>query len=264
MSKNELTAQVKSILDSKESQLKILGFFGNDEEKMNKFKSALMTISQSENLRNCTAQSVIKSAFNIAETGLEISPLLNQCYIVKYKSDAEPIISYKGWQSLIEKAGKRVKAFSVFHCDKFEIDLSDFDEKITFIPNYDKRQESDDLWYKNNLKGILVKIKDLSDNYTKNIFVSASKIDKIKGKSPSAKSNYSPYNLWAEEMYLAKAIKYVLSREALNFRDENIAKAINVDNQLDKKLIDDNREIKKDELEEMIEAEPITDEVIDE
>ena len=84
-----------------------------------------------------------------------------------------------------------------------------------------------------------------------------SKIEKIKGKSPSSKSSFSPYNNWAEEMYLAKAIKYCLSREALNFKDDNIAKAIQVDNQLDKKLQDDNKEDRKDVLEDIIETEPL-------
>lgn len=252
--KTNLLTQVKTALDNEASQVKILNFFGDDKEKATKFKSALMSIAQNEALKSCTAQSIIKSAFNLAETGLEISPILSQCYILRYKQDAEPVISYKGWQTLIERTGKKIKAFSVFKCDTFEMDLSDFDERVVFKPNYDERKESDDLWYQKNLKGILVKIKDMSDNYVKNIFVSVSKIEKIKGKSPSAKSNYSPYNSWAEEMYLAKAIKYCLSREALNFKDESIAKAISVDNELDMKLQGDVKKDKEDIIDDIIEV----------
>lgn len=266
---NDLAIQIKNSLEKEEAQTKILSFFGDDKEKATKFKSALVSISQNNNLSQCTAKSIISSAFNLAETGLEINPILGQCYILTYKNKedkeitAEPVISYKGWQTLIERTGKKIKAFSVFNCDKFEIDLSDFDEKITFIPNLNERKESDDSWYKNNLKGVLVKIKDIKDGYVKNSFVSVSKIEKIKGMSSSLKGKYpqySPYNNWAEEMYLAKAIKYCLSREALNFKDENIAKAIKVDNQLDKKLQDDNKEAKKDALEDIIEAEPLENE----
>ena len=82
-----------------------------------------------------------------------------------------------------------------------------------------------------------------------------SKIEKIKGMSPSAKSNFSPYNNWAEEMYLAKAIKYCLSREALNFKEENIAKAIAVENEVEMKVQNENRQVKKDSLEDILEAE---------
>lgn len=264
-----LSERIKNSLDKVDSREKMLSFFGNNEEKIVKFKSALIAISQNEMLKNCTPKSVLTSAFNLVEIGLEINPILNQCYILKYKNDddlssAEPVISYKGWQTLIERTGKKVKAFSIFKCDTFELDLSDFNEKITFIPNLNERKESNDKWYQENLKGVLVKIKDMKDGYVKNIFVSVDKIEKIKGMSKSLKGKkpqYSPYNNWAEEMYLAKAIKYVLSREALNFKEENIAKAIEVDNNLDKKLQDDlKEEDKKNSLDDIMDAEIISNE----
>lgn len=249
---NEIITKIKGALEAPASQQKLLAFFGDDKSKATKFKSALLSIAQNQALAGCTAQSILKSAFNLAETGLEISPILGQAYILKYKQDAEAVISYKGWQALIEKAGKRVKAFSVFKCDSFSMDLSEFDEKITFLPNYAERNESDDTWYKNNLVGVLVKVKDMADGYVKNTFITSSKIEKIKGKSPSAKSAYSPYNSWAEEMYLAKAIKYALSREALNLKDENIKKAISLDNELDIKLQSSNKTEFKDLAEGLI------------
>ena len=249
---NDLVTKVKGALEAPQSEVKLMSFFGDDKAKVMKFKSALVTIAQNQALSQCSVGSILKSAFNLAEVGVEISPILGQAYILKYKNDAEAVISYKGWMALIEKAGKRVKAFSVFKCDEFNIDLSDFDEVITFKPNYTERKESDDVWYQENLLGILVKIKDNKDGYVKNTFVTKDKIEKIKGKSPSAKSQYSPYNQWAEEMYLAKAIKYALSREALNFNDENIKKAINLDNELDIKLQEQAREKPKDELEALI------------
>ena len=238
---NDLVVKIKGALESPNSQTKLLSFFGDDKAKVTKFKSALISIAQNPVLSQCTPKSILESAFNLAETGLEISPILGQAYILKYKNDAEAVISYKGWMALIEKAGKRVKAYSVFKCDKFSIDLSYFEEIITFVPNYPERQESNDAWYKENILGVLVKIKDNKDGYVKNVFVTKDKIEKIKGKSPSAKSAYSPYNTWAEEMYLAKAIKYALSREALNFTDENIKKAVDLDNQLDMKLQEETR-----------------------
>ena len=252
---NDLVTKVKGALEAPQSQEKLLSFFGDDKTKATQFKSALITIAQNPILAQCSVGSILKSAFNLAEIGVEISPILGQAYILKYKNDAEAVISYKGWQALIERAGKRVKAFSVFKCDTFSIDLSDFDEVITFKPNYTERNESDDGWYKDNLIGVLVKVKDMSDGYVKNTFVTSAKIEKIKGKSPSAKSQYSPYNQWAEEMYLAKAIKYALSREALNFTDENIKKAVDLDNQLDIKLQEQAREKPKDDLEAIIDIE---------
>ena len=48
-------------------------------------------------------------------------------------------------------------------------------------------------------------------------------------------SSFSPYNNWFEEMYLAKAIKYVLSRMPMN---ETIQSAINIDNDIDTELVE--------------------------
>lgn len=237
---NNLTTEIKGYLSNKQIENKLINLFRDDKNKIERFKSSLINISLDYSLSKCSADSILRSALSLAEVGLDINKVLGQAYILKYKSDAEPVISYKGWQTIVERTGKFVKAFSVFKCDVFEMDLSDFDEKITFIPDFNQRNSSDDEWYKKNLKGILVKIK--SKNNVKNVFVPIDKIEKIKGKSQSLKGDkwqYSPYNNWAEEMYLAKAIKYTLSREALNFKEEEIARAIEVDNKLDKQISED-------------------------
>lgn len=261
--KNNLVLSIKQALENKDNEVKILDFFGGDVKKIIRFKSALLNIASNQALQGCTQASILKSAFSIAELNLELNPALAHAYILKYKLDAEPVISYKGWQVLLERSGKKVRAFSVFKCDNFTIKINskDFDEDISFIPNLSERKSSDDNWYKNNLLGVLVKIKDGED--IRNYFIQVDKIEKIRGKSPSQKSDFSPYNQWAEEMYLAKAIKYVLSRTPLNINEELIAKAIEIDNNLDKQLQDDNRGVKKeyfdfkedkeDKIEELIE-----------
>lgn len=234
--KESLPAAVKSALSSEQALVKMAEFFSGDSAKMTRFKSALIDIASSDNLAQCSVSSVLKSAFSLAELDLDINRNLAQAYIVKYKSDAQAVISYKGWQTLAERAGKRIKAHSVFICDEFSRDLSEFDEKIIFVPNDKERNSSDDGWYMKNLRGVLVLIKDMSDGYTKRVFVPKDKLEKIKTKSPSAKSNYSPWAQWGEEMYQAKAIKYVLSREALNFKSQAIANAIALDNKADMEL----------------------------
>ena len=108
---NELVTKIKGALEAPASQQKLLDFFGDDKSKATKFKSALLNISQNQILAGCTAQSILKSAFSLAETGLEITPILGQAYILKYKQDAEAVISYKGWQALIRKSWKACKGF---------------------------------------------------------------------------------------------------------------------------------------------------------
>lgn len=231
---NQVALKVGSLVKSEAYVSRALEFFGQDKEKLTKFQSVLITIAQNKALEFCTAESIISSAFSLAELKLDINPLLNQCYVLSYAKgqgqfkEAQPAISYKGWQTILKRSGRDCKAYSVFECDDFSMDLSDFEEKITFKPNFKERKESDDAWYKKNLLGVIVKV--YSADFKKIVFVSRDKIEKIKGKSPAGSSQYSPYNNWAEEMYLAKAIKYVLSREPLGSGDEVISKGIALEN----------------------------------
>lgn len=225
-------AEVNKILAGDYGE-RIKSVLGN-EKKFARFKSAIVSICLNEQLSECSLTSILQSAKDLAEIDLDINPLLGQAYIVRYKHSAQAIISYKGYISLAERFGKQVKAFSVFKCDDFEIDLSDFDEKIVFKPNFAERKESDDVWFKENLIGVLVKVRE-ENGSVKNQFVSKDKLFKIAGVSPSRNSKYSPYEKWGEEMFLAKALKYVLSKMPMN---EKISRAIEIDNVVDKQQVE--------------------------
>ena len=101
MMSNDLVSKVKGALEAPQSEVKLMSFFGDDKAKVTKFKSALITIAQNPILSQCSVGSILKSAFNLAEVGVEISPILGQAYILKYKNDAEAVISAikGGWLS---------------------------------------------------------------------------------------------------------------------------------------------------------------------
>ena len=83
----------------------------------------------------------------------------------------------------------------------------------------------------------MVRIKDVKSSLDEVFFVSAKKIDKIKGCSPSVKrGKSSPYDEWFEEMYLAKAIKYVLSKQAFVFENEKLSEAIEIESNVEAKI----------------------------
>ena len=209
---------------------RLVNLFGNDEEKAGKFKATIMNVALDNNLRNCSPASVIKSAIDIAEVGLPLAKNLGQAYIVRYRQDAQAVIGYKGWLALAERCGKAVKAKPVFHCDEFSMIDNGWDEVIRLKANFDERQDHDVQWVDNNLKGVLVCIKDFTTGVVTNKFVSKELIFKIASKSPSRNSKYSPYSEWNLEMYTAKAIKYVISKMPMN---EIVARAVEVDNERD-------------------------------
>lgn len=225
--------KVQTILSSEELSKRLSVLF--NPKQLEKFKSNVISLCLDDNMKDCEIETIIKGAKALAELGLDINPLLGQAYIVKYKKDAQPIIGYKGYITLAERFGKKIKAYCVYKCDNFMIDYSGLEDNITFIPNMLERDETNKNWFDENIVCVLVKIIE-SDTYSYHV-VSEKKIKQITGMSKSKNSDYSPYKHWFEEMYLAKAIKYVLSRMPMN---ELIQDAINIDNQLDNQMIIDN------------------------
>ena len=244
--------QITGLLSNPEVTGRLVSLFSKDENKAEKFKATLMNIALDATLLQCTPASIIKSALQLAELELPLAKGLGQAYIVKYKADAEAVIGYKGWLALAERGGKSVKAKAVFKCDVFSLEDNGFDETVTFRPNYDERKDFEPDWVEQNLKGVLVSIKDNNTKTISNNFVSFGKIKQIAGKSPARNSKFSPYVDWGLEMYQAKALKYVLSKTPMT---EQIARAVEIDNKLDIERI---QELKKDtsiNLEDLIDIE---------
>lgn len=234
--------QIVKIIESGEISSRLVSLFANDEDKAVKFKATLLNIALDANLQTCTPASIVKSALALAELNLPLAKGLGQAYIVRYKADAEAIIGYKGWLALAERSGKAVKAKPVFKCDEFDLIDNGFDETVVFRPNYDERQEFKPEWVRENLRGVLVSVKDQSGIISNN-FVSVGKLNQIAGVSPSVKKgSYSPYTDWGLEMFQGKAIKYILSKTAMN---ETIGRAVEIDNQMDIKAIEDQRIVEK-------------------
>lgn len=232
--------QIVRIMESGEITDRLNSLFSKNEDKASKFKATLLNIALDNSLQNCTPASIIKSALMIAELGLPLAKGLGQAYIVKYKADAEAQIGYKGWLALAERNGKSVKAKPVFKCDEFELIDNGFDETIIFKPNFDERQEYIPKWVDENLRGVLVGIRDNQTKVVSSTFVSIGKLKQISGVSPSVKKGgYSPYTEWGLEMFQGKALKYVLSKTAMN---EDIWRAVEIDSQMDIKAIEDKKE----------------------
>ena len=227
----EKKTQITTFLNSSDIKDRIVSLFSRNETKAEKFKAALLNVALEPHLQNCSTASIIKAALTAAELDLSLSKNLGQAYIVKYKADAELSIGYKGWKRLAERADKVTKDKPVYKCDKFEFVDYGFTETIIFTPNFNERKEHLPTWCEENLLYMLVCVKDLKNNNVENHVISADKLKQIAGFSPSKQSKHSAYVDWYIEMMRAKAIKYVLSKTALN--DDRLAQAIEVDNSFD-------------------------------
>lgn len=232
--------QARALVGSKMNQIQTI--VSNDKAKASIFASAIANMANDYGLRNCSVESIVNTAMQIVQIGLNPNKLFGQAYVVPFKlknggETAQLQIGYKGLISLGMKNGWKFRAVAVYDCDDFSLEFNGLDDKIHFAPNYNERSDDDGDWVFNHLVGVIVYAKDSSDNVFSE-FVSKKKLEKLRLKSQNqSKKDKLEYIWldWAEEMYKAKALKYVASRlpindrlaEAVSAEDEPITKQEN-------------------------------------
>lgn len=194
-----------------------------DKVKTSTYASALVNLANDYNLRECSIDSILNVGFAIVQAGLNPNKLFGQAYAVPYTlknggKTAQLQIGYKGWISIGYRNGWRFKAVSVFKCDNFSIQFGGFEDVINFEPNYEARQDDDGEWTHKNLVGVIVYAKDnIGEIWTD--FISFRKLEKLRLKSPNQNSKAKlggVWSEWTEEMYKAKALKYVITKLPIN------------------------------------------------
>ena len=223
----------RALVGSKMSQISTI--VGNDKAKASVFASAIANMANDYGLRNCSVESIVNTAMQIVQIGLNPNKLFGQAYVVPFKlknggETAQLQIGYKGLISLGMKNGWKFRAVAVYDCDDFSLEFNGLDDKIHFAPNYNERSDDDGNWVFNHLVGVIVYAKDSSDNVFSE-FVSKKKLEKLRLKSQNQNKKDKLEYIWldwAEEMYKAKALKYVASRLPINDR---LAEAVSVEDE---------------------------------
>jgi recombination protein RecT len=221
--------QVMSILEVDQIREQVNSLLGKDDKKMEIFKTRILKICLNDGLKKCSPESIIECGIQALTLNLPLEA--GQGYVVAYKSKATLDIGYKGWQVLAKRSGYLVMADIVYSCDQFSQSGFGFNKEMHFTPDYASRQSANNKWAKANLEGVIVSIKDIESGQDTSAFVAADMIHKIVASSPSANSDYSPHNNWTEQMYIAKAIKQVISKMPVDLtRSNDLQSAINLTN----------------------------------
>lgn len=225
--------EARAIIQSKMPQISTI--VANDKAKASTFASAIVNMANDSNLTNCSVASIVNTAMQIVQIGLHPNKLFGQAYVVPYGKTAQLQIGYKGLIALGMRNGWKFRAVAVYKCDTFNLEFNGLDDKIHFVPNYDERNDDDGAWVYENLLGVIVYAKDSTDSVFSD-FVSKKKLEKLRTTSPNQKAGVlsGVWATWAEEMYKAKALKYVATRlpindrltEAVSIEDEPIRQTI--------------------------------------
>jgi len=217
MSNKQLT-RTEEINYQLSSKMKQLSLLVDDKKKASVYASAIKQIASNKNLKDCNVESIINTAFEVVQAGLNPNPLFGQAYILPFRTKsgytvAQLQIGYKGWLNLAYRYGWKTRAVAVYKCDIFNIRFGGLSDDITLEPDYEARNEDDGKWVYENLKGVIVYTQDGVGNIFSE-FVPFKKLEKIRLKSQNQKAGHLSYIWleWAEELFKAKAIKYVLTR----------------------------------------------------
>nr|DAR38103.1 MAG TPA: RecT protein [Caudoviricetes sp.] len=210
----------------------IVALSGGSKVKADKFVTDLTLLGMDKSILECDPVSVFSVALKIAQVGLSIVKEQKQAYIVPFSErgvkKAQLQIGYIGWRILAKRAGYDIDAELVYECDKFEYTVDENGKKFIFEANLKDRNETDAAWINENLLGAMVWARD--KNGVTRDFISAKKLNQLKNTNQAVKAGkFSAWTNWSEEMYKAKAIKYIASK--LPTDDFMLMSAVNAENE---------------------------------
>nr|DAN08778.1 MAG TPA: RecT protein [Caudoviricetes sp.] len=210
----------------------IVALSGGSKVKADKFVTDLTLLGMDKSILECEPVSVFSVALKIAQVGLSIVKEQKQAYIVPFSErgvkKAQLQIGYIGWRILAKRAGYDIDVELVYECDKFEYTVDENGKKFIFEANLKDRNETDAAWINENLLGAMVWARD--KNGVTRDFISAKKLNQLKNTNQAVKAGkFSAWTNWSEEMYKAKAIKYIASK--LPTDDFMLMSAVNAENE---------------------------------
>lgn len=161
-------------------------------------KIALVAISKTPKLQECTQTSVLQSIMTAAQLGLDVGGALGHAYMVPYGRECQLIIGYRGMIDLARRSGQivSIEARIVWTNDEFEVDYAIDGVKLRHRPALDKEPGTLRLVY-----GIAV----LRDGGTQFELMTRAQIDAIRKRSRS--SNNGPWVTDYEEMARKTVVK---------------------------------------------------------
>lgn len=86
-------------------------------------QTVLQSFERNDKLYDCLPQSVLNAAMTFAVLGLPVDGVTGQGFMVPFKGRAQPIVGYKGYNTLAARAGVTIQAGTVFESDHFEFQL---------------------------------------------------------------------------------------------------------------------------------------------
>ncbi|MDR2790255.1 MAG: recombinase RecT [Campylobacteraceae bacterium] len=180
--------------------------------------NALMYIAQNPDLNVLAKSQPLKIAqyvYNFIALGLDM--LNRECYIIPYKNQLTVLKDYKGEVKLAKKYSvekiREIYARVVYERDEYYFEDNKFVHK--FDPFKTDRG--------NKIGAFCTVIYENGVQQTE--FVNINEVNKVKAVSQSAKSEYSPWAKWEDEMWKKTVIRKAMKNISLDFTNSELQNA---------------------------------------
>jgi recombination protein RecT len=148
-------------------------------------RTVLVSLERTPKLLQCNRQSVLNGAMTAACLGLEVDGVTGQGFLIPFKDQAQFVVGYKGYNTMASRAGFTVNGGVVREGDDF-----DFDEGSQPYVHHKRKLGEESkrqiiaAWATATKPGATPIVSILSRD----------QIDAIRGKSPGARKQDSPWN----------------------------------------------------------------------
>lgn len=144
---------IKSLFESEDGMKRIKAVVPAHVKPDRVVRMALLAISQTPDLIECTVESLFMETVNAAALGLEIGKHLGQAYLVPFRDDgikkAQLIIGYRGMIHLCRQSDEiaTIAAYVVRQGDEFEFSLG-IEDRVHHVPGSDITKPIVAVWAK--------------------------------------------------------------------------------------------------------------------
>jgi len=177
---NDLIAFEKQLMTMAPRFSQVLGATMPEERLI---QTLVVSCERLPKLLECERQSLFQGAMTFACLALEVDGATGQGYLIPFKSKAQPVIGYKGFNTLAGRSGFAVNAACVYENDEFEYDVAS--GLIRHKPALSNRGRMIAAWSRAT---------SLSLPPIGPIVLGIDDLLAVKAKSPGAKRSDSPWN----------------------------------------------------------------------
>jgi phage RecT family recombinase len=171
--------------------------------------NAMMYINKNEDLKREAIRNPMEIAqhlYNFVTLGLDV--YRSEAYLLLFKGKITPIIDYKGLIKLVTK-------YSVEDILKIDVDLVHENDKV-YKRNGELTHEYNPFAERGEKIGVLCSV-HYANGSIAHTHMTKKEVLKVKNSSPSANSNYSPWNKWEESMWIKTVIRNAMKTIPLDY-----------------------------------------------